>query len=427
MKFFNIMLKNWVKIFLVISMIMWDLPGLAQGGQSPYTFLGLGQIRAPGLLNNFSMGGIGISNSSRFFLNTINPALLTQNNLNTFDMSLGVELRELETEIRSESNASGELSYITLGIPIKPGRWTLAVGLRPLSSVNYDIVTRDSLTAEQVPIGTNFVGEGGLSEFYISNGFKVFKNLSLGIKAAYRFGPIENETIITIDNNLNNQTALVNRTSHSDLAFGVGLHYGWQFKPKSILNVGVIYDFPTSIQAKRSQFQEIRVLGSLVASRDTLIFEEKRKIDVPARLGVGFSYQKSGKWTVGVDLTTQNWSKYEDFEGTSDLLDNSYKIALGGEWIPNISSVSSYLARITYRMGASYERTPFLLNNQNINEIGINFGFSFPVIRFSTINLGAEVGQRGSTSNGLIKERFMRIMFGISFNDLPWRKRPIYD
>jgi len=373
------------------------------------------------------MGGIGISNSSRFFLNSINPALLVQNNLNTFDMSMGVDLRELETEKITESNTSGELSYLTFGIPVKPGIWTLAFGLRPYSTVNYDIITRDTLTADKIPISTNFVGEGGLNEVFFSNGFKIYKNLSLGIKASYLFGPIDKETIVTIDENVNNQTVLVNRTSHSDLTFGAGLHYGWRIKPQSIINFGVTYDFASSIQAKRSLFQEIRVLGSLVASRDTLIFEEKRNIDLPAKFGLGFSYQKLNKWTVGVDLTTQRWSNFIDADGNSNTLNNGYKLAVGGEWTPNIGSVSSYLARVTYRLGASLERTPFLLNNETINEIGINFGLSFPVIRFSTINIGTQLGQRGNTDNGLIKERFARIFFGISFNDLPWRKRPIYD
>ena len=100
---------------------------------------------------------------------------------------------------------------------------------------------------------------------------------------------------------------------------------------------------------------------------------------------------------------------------------------MGGEYIPDVASVTSYLKRMTYRLGVSYKQTPYLWEEKNVNEISVGMGFSLPIPRYSNLNLGAEIGRRGDLSEGQIEERFTRVYLGLSFNDLPWQKRPIYD
>ena len=57
------------------------------------------------------------------------------------------------------------------------------------------------------------------------------------------------------------------------------------------------------------------------------------------------------------------------------------------------------------------------IQNQAINEFGINFGFGLPFQGFSNINLGFEVGKRGTKNAGLIQEDFFSIRLGLSLND----------
>lgn len=91
------------------------------------------------------------------------------------------------------------------------------------------------------------------------------------------------------------------------------------------------------------------------------------------------------------------------------------RISLGGEYTPSLSTVSNYLQRITYRGGFRYSNSFLELRGQQINEFGISFGFGLPLPRTrSTINLAAEIGTRGTKSENLIKENYVRFTLGLS-------------
>ncbi len=56
------------------------------------------------------------------------------------------------------------------------------------------------------------------------------------------------------------------------------------------------------------------------------------------------------------------------------------------------------------------------LKEHRINEFGLTFGAGFPLKgQQSMINLGVEIGQRGTINYGLIKENYIRISLGFSF------------
>jgi hypothetical protein len=107
-------------------------------------------------------------------------------------------------------------------------------------------------------------------------------------------------------------------------------------------------------------------------------------------------------------------------------MQNSYKISFGGELIPDISSIDSYFKRMQYRIGGSYQLYPFTINNQQISGYSLNFGASFPVFNFSSLNLAVEYGERGTTQNELIRESYFQIHIGATFNDR-WFVRRRFD
>ena len=82
---------------------------------------------------------------------------------------------------------------------------------------------------------------------------------------------------------------------------------------------------------------------------------------------------------------------------------------------------------MTYRAGMRYEDTGLVVNGENINEFGISFGVGLPVGRlFSNINVGFEVGSRGTTNAGLVKENFFNTFISLSLNDR-WFVKTLYD
>ena len=74
-------------------------------------------------------------------------------------------------------------------------------------------------------------------------------------------------------------------------------------------------------------------------------------------------------------------------------------------------------------MGLSMRQLPYLENNTEINDFGINFGVSFPVSGYSSLDAAFKYGFRGTTDNNLIQERYFQVVIGATINDRWFIKR----
>lgn len=375
------------------------------------------------------MGGVGLSYANPLYLNNMNPALLPANSLSTFSVGLEGNYNRISDAANSTSNIGGGLNYIVLGLPIVPGKWTLSAGLMPYSQVNFNYSTTQEVPDTDVDVTYSYEGEGGISQASLSNGVRLTKNFSLGIKASYLFGSIINESSTQLNDSTVSgayRPVLYERTSFSDFSFSGGLAYTARLKERTSLNIGITYELQTEVGAKNLSRLERRTFTGQPISSDTLIPNVSGFVILPARYGFGVSVVKTFNWTVGADFNYQAWSEFRNFNDNNGGLDDNYMVALGGEYTPDIASIDSYLKRITYRMGLNYEKTPFKVNNEQLSDFGINFGMSLPVSRLSSLDLAFKVGQRGSTDNGLIKEQYFRVFLGVTFNDR-WFVRRQFD
>jgi hypothetical protein len=162
------------------------------------------------------------------------------------------------------------------------------------------------------------------------------------------------------------------------------------------------------------------------------------KITLPLSLGTGFMYNKQNVWkerdilNIGIDYSMQDWSEFEAFEIT-DSLRSAYRISLGGQYLPDESIQADYFSRTYYRLGLKYHQTYLEINETALKEYGITFGLGLPMKPFglnrapSYINLGVELGQRGTAENNLIQEQFARILIGFTLNDNSWFRKRRYD
>jgi hypothetical protein len=82
-----------------------------------------------------------------------------------------------------------------------------------------------------------------------------------------------------------------------------------------------------------------------------------------------------------------------------------------------------------YRLGIKYDKTFVKIGNNDINQYALNFGFGFPLPRnrssFYKINLAAEIGQRGTEMNNLVRDRYVNIHLGFTLNDKWFQKNYI--
>ncbi len=82
---------------------------------------------------------------------------------------------------------------------------------------------------------------------------------------------------------------------------------------------------------------------------------------------------------------------------------------------------------MTYRGGFRFENTGLVINNTAIKDRAMTLGFGLPISgTFSSLNIGAEYGTRGTTSNGLVKENYFSINLGLIFND-KWFRKTLYN
>ena len=79
---------------------------------------------------------------------------------------------------------------------------------------------------------------------------------------------------------------------------------------------------------------------------------------------------------------------------------------------------------MVYRAGFRYENTGLVIKDKSIEDYGMNFGLGLP-LGYSKIDLGFEIGVRGTQYYNLIRENYFNISVGLSLSDKWFKKRKI--
>lgn len=170
-----------------------------------------------------------------------------------------------------------------------------------------------------------------------------------------------------------------------------------------------------------------------IVPKDTVLklIDQTGKITLPLEQGFGIGFKKGEKFNLVVDYAITDWSKFKMFDYTNTLK-NNMRTSIGFNYVPDkyVLGRGTYFKRTQYRAGAFYNSGYLDINQTLIKTYGVTAGLSLPVgIRTGTglVNIGVQYGVTGTTSNDLIKENFIRINFGFTFNstyfeDLWFRK-----
>ncbi|MDX5436389.1 MAG: outer membrane protein transport protein [Pontibacter sp.] len=406
-------------------------------GNTPYSRYGLGEINENyGSIRGAGMAGAGISAGNSFQPNTQNPALLYYNSITNFDISGAGELKNVKSSNASQLDGNGNLYNLSLVVPLSK-RWSSAVGLRPYTTINYEISATSEVEGNpQAQISRDYTGEGGLSEVYFAHGVRLFGGLTIGGSASFVFGNTITESSSTVIDPQQAGADLIrvtqiDRTTYRDFIFRAGINYRQKLKDKLYLSAGGTYSFENDLEAERDISYERRSPDGLpvaqpVAEEDTV----SGTIHLPANWRAGLTLDNGNNLTISADFSTYEWSKFRDFNGRNDNLKDSYRAAVGAEYTPNANAIDSYFKRITYRAGVYYNDTQFQLNGEDIKDMGVTTGFTLPLGRGTLydlymLNLSLGYGQRGTTDNGLIKEDYLQFGLGFTVNSRWFLKRRI--
>jgi hypothetical protein len=404
-----------------------------QNNASPYSYYGIGDIKFKGTAENRSMGGVGILPDS-IHVNLQNPAGYAALKFTTFSVGATKSNTGFKTDEGSDRASRTTLDYIAVAIPAN--KVGFAFGLMPYSAVGYKI---NNTTAPDPVDGytryNEFQGSGGLNRVFGGASWKINKNFSIGADFQYYFGEIETRSLTSLpDVSLQYLTRELNTAEYDGISFNTGAMFQTRINNKWELYMSAAY----SPEAKLNSSINRNLATVLVSSSgaESVIDDQdyelgNEDLTLPAKISGGVGFGQARRWFAGADFTFQDANNLSArFEGIDNVaFEKSQKMSIGGYIIPKYNSFTSYWSRVTYRAGFKYEKTGLVLNGQDINDYAITFGAGLPLssvvgsLGSSNVNVGAEIGRRGTTSAGLIQENYVNIFVSISLNDRWFIKR----
>ncbi|WP_188547609.1 OmpP1/FadL family transporter [Hymenobacter qilianensis] len=418
-------------------------------GNSPYSRLGLGDFNLnTGGARQQGMGGVGLAAPNSVHINELNPALLYYTARTTYEMAVNGQIKTLRNQTNSQRDGSGTLGYLALAVPLSKS-WAGAVGLKPYSAVDYESNVIETVAAG--PAGTQvlkrYQGEGGLSEAYIGQAYRLAKGLTVGGTAAYVFGSIDQRVATQVapagvtDPSQLASVVLLEHVRYSDFTFRGAVHYRGAINSKLNYSLGGVYTFRSSIDGVRNTSLDREDVAGNQLERIQLEDSQKGEARVPAMAQFGISIDNNKNFSANLDVAHQQWSKFRSFgitggAGIGTPLDNTVRVGLGGEYTPDPTSVDNYFKRVTYRAGISAAQLPYRPAGQTLYDRAVSWGFSLPVpsatpLEAASMNLAFTYGQRGNTDpnvdnpNGNVREDYVRVQLGLTLNNRWFIKRRI--
>ncbi len=413
---------------LLILFILISFFGYSQRtSYSPYSYFGVGETNFSATVENQMMGG-NTAYYDSVHQNMNNAASLSK--LKFVNYSVGVDLKNTSylSASTNEKSTAAAINYISVAIPTK--LLSFSFGIKPKTSVGYLLENDDK--SKTPPELNRFTGSGGVSNAFVSIGFELLENWGFGFSSSYAFGNL-NHYHTKILENIELYTRVSSESSVSGLDYNFSTVYQKTFNEKITLYSSIIYQPEANYKSRNNQIiSTIDPNSSFGGDSEEIDLSavglKNTNIKIPNSLSFGLGLGQDKKWFLGFNYMKNDEGGYKnELMGLDNVeFKSSQTYSIGGFLLPEYNSFTNYFKTLTYRFGVRYKNGGLYVNNQQINEIGVNFGFGIPLAGISSANLGFEFGQRGTTKASLIKEKFFSIRLGVSLNDL-WFIRSMYN
>lgn len=418
-------MKQKISLLIITVLTGWFVVA-QKTTNSPYSYYGIGEVNFAGSAEERAMGGIGVYADS-IRINNQNPATLSQLQYTAYMAGFSLKSRVIRSSASRAYSTASSVDYGFLGFPIRSG-WAVAVGVSPYSSVGYQLQSNFSVNGVSSTLQTE--GNGGLNKFFLSSGYQIYNELSIGASFEYNFGRIQFNSLQNIEG-VQFTMQEYNESLLRGVSFNIGVYYQRKLNHKLKLSTSLTYSPESKLTS-----QNTRTISTLEYGTTTTAISGVQTVDLsamnlattnlilPAKWNIGIGIGQQKKWFVGVDYTNKETKNFSNpfLSVTNVHYENGYELSLGGFYLPQYYSFSSYWKRVVYRMGMRYEKMGILVNNQSIDDFGISFGASFPVKGFSSTTLVFEYGKRGTLSQNLVKENYFNLRIGFTLNDKWFQK-----
>jgi len=405
-----------IKIFLIILIVAFPLITIAGG--SSFSRYGFGDIIRYGDSRTYAMSGTGIALIDDGFINILNPAGLARISFTRF--SAGFEYNNFlsKDETGSSFYSTGGFQGLAFAIPISTENGiVMSAEFTPYSKVSYGINSSifDALT--QSTQNRTFYGSGGISYFGLGLSASPLTTLHLGGRLNYMYGRTSQFQTISFDS-----TYLAPTTFNRSIYYsGFTLTIGTIFEGISnLLNIPSLRSFTIGFTLSTAGLLDADTQrtypGTSYTSGDSIV-TTGGVARLPLSLGIGFSYLYQNRYRFLGDIVTENWGSTKYYGSHPSELRNSFRTSIGFEALP-AKDADTFFKHFIYRAGFAYYSTYYQINGIGINEYIISGGIGLPMGSESQLNIGLQLGLRGSTDNHLQKDTIIRLSIGISAREI---------
>ena len=404
------------KIFLTIFIVAFPLIAIAGG--SSFSQYGFGDLIRYGDSRTYAMGGTGIAFLDSGFINILNPAALSRISITRF--SAGFEYSNFlsKDESGSSSYSTGGFQGIAFAFPISTENGiVMSAEFTPYSNDNYGITSSYFDTLIQMNQKTTFYGRGGISYIGLGLSASPLTTLHIGARVNYMYGSTSQYQTTSSDSSYYTPTVFNRSVNYSGFTLTIGTIYDGI---GNLLNIPALRSFTIGLTLTTASLLDADTQrtypGTAYNFNDSTV-TESGTARLPLSLGLGFSYLYHNRYRFLGDIVTDNWGSTKNFGSRPADLRNSFGTSIGFEALP-AKDADTFGKRIIYRAGLAYNSTYYQINGIGINEFIVSGGIGLPMGYESQLNIGLQIGVRGSTDNNLQKDTIIRLSVAVSASEL---------
>ena len=152
-----------------------------------------------------------------------------------------------------------------------------------------------------------------------------------------------------------------------------------------------------------------------------------RDITLPAKYSGSIAAKLQDKYTFALDYSYQNWNDL-NIHGYNYRMVNSNFLAAGFELSKKQTFRDLTFERHFLQAGLFYSNSNLQVNGQQITNYGFTFGGGKNLVRSNLgVQLNVELGVHGTTTAGLIEERYAQVNLVLSYRDFWYVKVKKFD
>ncbi|MEO8764266.1 MAG: hypothetical protein ABI416_08260 [Ginsengibacter sp.] len=399
-------------LFIFLACLFAVIKTQAQNVSSPYSLIGIGDIEDSYFNRTSGMANTGIAYRNNSFILLNNPAAISelQDQLFIIELSargkfVNYSGKDVTTHLTGKDFS---VERISMGMRINKW-WGSSIGFMPFSTSNYAFSGTKSLQGTTGTLPVEYDGSGGINRYFFANGFRISKNLSVGVNTSFLGGSLKQlDSLLSPD--LSTALYTTRNVYIRNLYLEYGLQYHLPVTKKWDINIGATYAQKTGLRAQTTALVKDNTGDTLLNRVLT-----NNYFTLPNTTGFGIALVKNKELTFLADYRFQDWSSL-NIRGLNYSLENSSRYSAGVEYSKHKSYMHLSYEVFNLQAGVYYNKSYLKIYNQQLNDEGFTLGAGVNSKRSSmSYHLAFQYGMRGSQS--LIKESYTSFTVGLSFKD----------